>query len=407
MTTSIDVYELDDEHEQRKDFRRANGAPLVSDPHNPDKSVRYSRCSSYAKLLDDEEALHSWRIWKAMEGVAKSKALATQIVGTRDDDKVSKKDLRERALDKGAANEKADQGTGLHAILARIEDPNDDFEVPPEYETDVSAYLACLRRYGLESALIECHMVNDEYRAAGTADRVYRLNMPLLTPRGDYLEPGTLVIGDLKTGQKLDFALPGYAVQMALYATSTLYDIHSERRIVTPQIDPNWTLLVHTPAGRSVCRLLWCSIEVGLYGGYLAHEVKQWRKRWKSGIDLYDELPVPEPTRPAEAPAFSGTDEITPPSEIMAAMLEWCQARLRSIGANDHARHWLLASWPTSLPKPSAICEPDDIVVLLDLLDSIEAQFSLPFVSADPRLAYQMEANKGDMDRSNRFMIAT
>jgi hypothetical protein len=406
MTTTLDVSELDDEHEHRRDFRRANGAPLVSDPTNPDKTLRYSRCSSYAKLLDDEEALVNWKLWKAMEGVAKSKALATQIVGTRDDDRETKKTLRERALDKGQANEKADQGTGLHAILARVEDPTDNFVVPTEYEADVSSYMECMHRYGLEAALIECHMVNDEYRAAGTADRVYRLNLPLLTPHGEYLEPGTLVLGDLKTGQKLDFSLPGYTVQMALYATSVLYDIHTERRLVTPQIDPSWTLLVHTPAGRSVCELLWCSIEVGLYGAYLAHEVKEWRKRWKSGMEHYDELPVPEPSLPASVEeAFPGTTEITPPDEIMPALLRWCQARLMQIAKNDHARRWLLTAWPAGLPKPSAITAAGDVVTLLGLLDSIESQFSLPFVGGDPRLV--LGTHKGEMNRSNEFMIVT
>jgi hypothetical protein len=328
-------------------------------------------------------------------------------VATRDDDRDAKRELREKALDKGSANEKADQGTGLHAILARIDDPADDFVVPDEYAVDVASYLRCVARYGLESALIECHMVNDEFRAAGTADRVYRLTKPLLTPRGDYLTPDTLVVGDLKTGQKLDFSLPGFAVQMALYATSQLYDIHTERRQVTPTIDPNWTLLVHTPAGRNRCELLWCSIEVGLYGAYLAHEVKEWRRRWKSGVELYDELPVPEPGDSHANETVSETTEPTPPPPILPEMIAWCKVRLSRIGGNDHARRWLLDSWPQDLPKPSLIVEPVDVVRLLDLLDSIETQFSLPFVGVDPRLAYQVGTNKRDMNRSNEFMLVS
>ena len=44
-------------------------------------------------------------------------------------------------------------------------------------------------------------------------------------PTGPGSEPGELIIGDLKTGKKLDFSLPGYCVQMALYATGQLYDV--------------------------------------------------------------------------------------------------------------------------------------------------------------------------------------
>lgn len=397
----IDIDELDDEHEQRNDFRRANGAPLVSDPENLDKSQRYSRPSSYAKILDDEEALHQWRIWKAMEGVASSKALATQVAATKEDDRDAKRALREKALDKGQANERADHGTALHAMLARVEDLKDDFEIPPDYEGDVKAYLECMARYGLEAALIECHMVNDDFRAAGTADRIYRLTKALTAPDGQVLQPGELVLGDLKTGQKLDFSLPGYSVQMALYATAKLYDIHSERRLVTPEIHEGWTLLVHAPVGKSVCKLLWCSIEVGLYGAWLAQETKKWRANWKSGREFYDELPVPEPaqtTAELVEETFPGTSDVTVPADIAPAVLAWCRQRITAIGTNDEARKWLVLKWPKSLPKPAAIEAPGDLVRLLDLLDQIETQFSLPFVGNDPR---RSTGHKSQTDRSN------
>ena len=80
---SIDVEELDDKHEQRNDFRRANGAPLVKDAEG--KTQRYSRPSGYAKPLDDEHALWNWRLFKAMDGVARSKALQAQIIAFSQD----------------------------------------------------------------------------------------------------------------------------------------------------------------------------------------------------------------------------------------------------------------------------------------------------------------------------------
>src|SRR5580765_8037475 len=279
--TSIDVELLDDEHEQRNDFRRANGAPLVSDPADPSKTLRYSRPSSYAKCLDDEEALVNWRIWKAMEGVARSRALQTQVVATKDDDRPEKKALRDKALDKGSANERADEGTGLHALTARAEDASDvDFDPPEQFDTDLDAYRDALATYGLVSEMVEVHMVNDEFRAAGTADRIFRLTRRLKTPTGTFIEAGTLVIGDLKTGKKLDFGLPNYSAQLALYATGVLYDIVTERRLPTPPIDPDWALLVHLPVGTGRCDVLWCSIEMGTYGAWLAKEVREWRKKW-------------------------------------------------------------------------------------------------------------------------------
>lgn len=401
MTTSIDVEELDDEHELRRDFRRANGAPLVSDPTNPDKTLRYSRCSSYAKLLDDEEALQQWRIWKAMEGVSQSKALQIAVAGTKDEDKTAKKELREKALDKGQANEKADQGTGLHAITARVDDVTDDFEVPELFEPDIQAYKTCLSQYGLVPQMIELHLVNDAWRAAGSADRVYELTKPLVAPNSTTLPAGTWIIGDLKTGQKLDFAMPGFTVQCALYATSVLYNIHTERRTTTPVWDKEWALVLHMPAGKGRCELLWVSVQAGLYGAWLAHEVKEWRKKWKSGSpsDFYDVMPVTLPVDPVErvVEEFDAVD-ITPDPEIFPDLRQYCIRRILTIGGDEKARKALLLLWPKSLPKPKEITEPGDLVMLLDLLDRVEAEFSIPFTHTDPR---ESRGHRSAQDRSN------
>ena len=388
---SVDLEELYDENEQRHDFRRANGAPLVSDPEDSTKSLRYSRPSSYAKCLDDEEALHSWRIWKSMQGVAESRALQIQVAGTRDEDKEAKKDLREKALDKGAANEKADQGTGLHAMTARIETPDDTWEPPELYEPDLSAYTACLRRYGLVSEMIEVPIVNDVWRAAGTADRIYRCTKALELPTGEWMAEGSLVVGDLKTGQKLDFSLPGYTVQMAIYALGSLYDIVTERRMPTPPIDERWTILVHLPVGKARCELLWCSIEVGNYGAYLAQQVKEWRKKWKSGRDFYDALSIPEPLTPA-------------PLDPEAEISHWVIDRIRAVGGHKLARQRLLLLWPEGVPTTQP-WHPDDLIKVLDALDIVEKEFSLPFLK-DPRVEHQT-GPKRDMDRSNSFLLAS
>jgi hypothetical protein len=399
--TSIDVEALDDEHEQRNDYRRANGAPLVSDPLDPSKTLRYSRPSSYAKCLDDEEALVNWRIWKAMEGVARSKALQTQVAVTKDDDRVEKKALRERALDKGSANEKADTGTGLHAMTARAEDEQDVDWVPPEqYVEDLDAYARTLADFGLRSEMVEVHMVNDEFRAAGTADRIFQCLKRLKAPDGSFLEPGDLVLADLKTGKKLDFSLPNYAVQLALYARGVLYDIHTERRLPTPPINPDWSLLVHLPVGSARCELLWCSVETGIYGAGLAKGVKEWRKLWKNGT--FDAPKVPEPFDAVQAVVDEFNAERV---EILDEMVEFCRLRIKAIGQVEKAGETLILRWPMDLPTPKkGISDPKDVVRLLDMLDKIEAQFSIPFLHQDPRNVYRT-GNKSKMNMSNEFML--
>jgi hypothetical protein len=402
---SIDVEELDDEHEDRHDFRRANGAPLVSDPTDETKTLRYSRPSSYAKCLDDEEALHNWRLWKAMEGVARSPALQTQVAVTKDDDKTEKKTLREKALDKGSANERADQGTGLHAMTARSEDSSDvDWDPPEQFVNDLDAYRDALATYGLVSEMVEVHMVNDAFRAAGTADRIYRLTKRLKAPDGSFIEPGELIVGDLKTGKKLDFSLPNYACQLALYAQGTLYDIVTERRLPTPPIHNNWALLVHLPVGRAHCDVLWCSIELGIYGAWLAKEVKEWRRKWKNGTH---DCPVAEvPFDAVEAVQTELGAEVVADVDLLPALVEFAKLRIKTIGENPAAKDTLILRWPADLPTPKkGIEKPLDMIRLLDILDKIEAQYSIPFLHQDPRTMFQ-KGHKSKVRTDNTFMLA-
>lgn len=400
---SVDVDDLDDEHEQRHDFRRANGAPLVKDADG--KTQRYSRPSGYAKPLDDENALVNWRIFKAMDGVARSHALQAQIIACKDEDKVEKGRLRELALDRGQANERADLGTGLHSMTVRAEDATDtDFD-PGQHREDLEAYTDLLSTYGLVTEMTEVPFVNDEFRAAGTADRVFRLTKDLQAPSGQWLQAGELVLADLKTGAKLDFSVPAYSVQLALYATGQLYDVIDERRLPTPPINDQWALLIHLPVGKHHATLYWCSIEVGLYGAWLAAEVKKWQNAWKRGDNDIFEVQRP-PEEPVEALARGGIDAtVVMDEDWVPTMVEYATNRIRQIAGNTEARALLLLSWPDGLPTPKQGGHtPQQVVQLLDLLDDVEAKFSLPFL-LDPRTELQRGVHKSQMDRSNEFML--
>ena len=403
----IDLDEMHDPNEDRRDFRRANGAPMVSDPENPDKTLRYSRPSSYGKNLDDENALVNWRIWKAMEGVAASKSLAAQVAATPDEDKEGKKELREKALDRGTANEAADMGTALHAMTVRVENPNDDWVPPEAYQPDLQAYIELLEEYGLVSEMVECHMVNDEFRCAGTADRIYRLTKPLAAPDGQVLQPGTLVLGDLKTGKSLDLSAPGYCVQVALYATSQLYDIHLEKRLATPPINQDWALLVHLPVGKGRATLVWSSVERGLYGAWLSFEIKKWQKLWKSGSEGHDMPPVVL----WEAPTVEerlGAEGIEVGEVLEAAwedMVAYAHARIQTISTYPKAKESLILWWPDNVPTPKSgkLASEGDMIKVLNLLDKVEATYSIPFMHDDPR---KSSGHKSQTDHSQERQLA-
>ena len=382
MAVSVDVAELDDEHEQRNDFRRSNGAPLVSDPNDPTKTLRYRRPSSYGKPLDDESALTDWRIFKAMEGVARSPALQAKINATKAEDRNAKKVLREEAMDKGSANEAADMGTALHAMTARIEDQADTgFDPPEQYADDLRAYTDFLEEYGLVSEMVEVHMVNDAYRAAGTADRIFKLTKALILPDGRTMLPGTLVLADLKTGAKLDFSLPGFCVQTAIYADGTLYDIVTDRRLPTPPIDREWTMLVHLPVGKATCTPLWMSVELGLRGALLSFDVKEWQNAWKAGRDGHDSFPV------VVAEGFTDdADDDQEANDLHVAVLDFIRLRIGVIRVNEGARSMLTRLWPAGVPTPKqGLSDDEHIEQVLALLDEVEKEFSLPF-QKDPRI---------------------
>jgi hypothetical protein len=407
---SVDVDELDDEHEKRHDYRRANGAPMVSHPTEPGKNARYSRPSGYGKVLDDENSLVDWRIWKAMQGVAKSKSLQAAVGATAEEDKDERKRLRELALDRGSANEAADSGTALHKMTQRFETPGDYFEPPEEFLPDLQAYADVLSKYGLMSEYIEVHMVNDGFRAAGTADRIYRTTVPLEAPDGSTLPAGTLILGDIKTGKKMDFSLPGYCVQCAIYASGVMYDIHTESRIDTPEINQEWALLIHMPVGKGWCELLWINIPLGLHGAWISQEVKNWQKKWKNGT--YDCYKVQVPSHGSDtAVAEVATDEqamqkmadfAERPIEVM---VEYIKQRIGVIADHPAAKQKLLLSWPEKLPTPKqGLVERADVVRVLDLLDKVEAEFSLPFMP-DPRTLVQAGLHKDKRETGNGRLL--
>jgi hypothetical protein len=368
------------------DFRRSNGAPMVV---IDGKNQRFSRPSGWGKQLDDENALVNWKIWTAMNGVAHSSALQAEIVATKDEDKKQKGTLREKAIQAGRGNDASDTGTALHAMSERFEDPDDDFDPPDEYRADLEAYVEERDRLGLVSELTEYRAVNTDYRAAGTCDRLYRLTKDLPMPDGETLPAGTLVIGDLKTGKKLDFSLPGYTVQMALYAQGDLYDVNSDEFLPTPEINQKWGLLVHLPVGRAACEMLWVDLEVGNWGAWLVQQVREWRKKWRKGDQNHTSWLAASPIMPVEEIAESLEAEIitSTSDEWLDMMSPFAQQRIKAIGAHPKARTVLMQKWPAHIPTiKQGIADPTHMTQVLDLLDKIESDFSLPFPGGDPRV---------------------
>ena len=377
MGLSLDEFETP----EAPDFRRANGAPMIVDKDG--KNVRLSRPSSWGKILDDENALVNWKIDRAAQGVASDKALQARYAAVKDDDRNTFKTLRELAINAGKGEQSADIGTALHAMSCRWEDPDDDFQPPEEYAKSLRVYMDKLHECYLVSDLFEYHVVNLKMGCAGTADRLYKTTGPVMTPDGEIHPAGTLFVGDLKTGKKLDYSLPGYTVQMALYADGEFYDVVNDVFLPTPPINRDWGILVHLPAGQEQCSLIWVDLGVGEWGAQLVDQVKQWRRKWKNvepfgAYEFTPPLPVGEELLVAElgAEPLADTDDF----------LVFIKARITHIARHAEAKACLSKHWPSEIPTPkNGLSEKEHIERVMKLLDDVEAEFSLGWPEGDPR----------------------
>jgi hypothetical protein len=106
--------------------------------------------------------------------------------------------------------------------------------------------------------------VHDEWKVAGTADRIGR------NPNG------RLQIYDIKTGS-IDYPHK-MAMQLAMYARSLPYDIATdERGQPEPGLDLNTGVIIHLPAGQGRCDLYEINIGQGWGACLIAHQVWRWR----------------------------------------------------------------------------------------------------------------------------------
>jgi len=384
-SVSLDDFEGDP---PARDFRRANGAPMVRRLDDPSRWDRYSRPSGWGSDLDEQSALVNWRIDRAMEGVALDPSIAATVAANLSK-REGRAERRERAIQRGRGDEAADIGTALHSMTHRVE-AGDGFVVPELYAPDIAAYLAALDGAGLDSSYIEVHLCSDEWRAAGTADRIYTANLRIKLPNGDYLEPGQSVIGDLKTGKLKDYSIPGYTIQLAIYCDSVFYDVNTDVRTPLPDgMRSDWGLIVSMPAGTGTCQLLWANLETGREGARIVRDVRRWRKREDFVVDFC-------PPEDDEVAVMSMS-----PQEIVEAALpdppdedqEWIDV----IGGIPEARTTLMRCWPEGVPPPMAGPTSQQLSTILTLLDAVEATFSIPF-PVDPRGSV---GHTSAIDRSN------
>jgi hypothetical protein len=384
-----------------RDFRRANGAPMVRALDDPTKWDRYSRPSGWGETLDEQSALVNWKIDRAIEGVACDPALQAKIASHLGD-KEGAKDRRELAIQRGRGEEAADVGTALHKMCERVE-RGENYRVPPPFDADVAAYLTCLGDAGLVSEHIEVKLCSDEWRAAGTADRIYRCDRDLYLPSGELIPAGSLILGDLKTGKRKDYSIPGYVIQLALYVDSVFYDVETHVREPLPEsLRTDWGLIVRMPAGSASCELLWADLQVGREGAQIVRHVRAWRKRSDFVAPF---TPAPADTEAVLSEVLLSLEpdvEESGADEWLELMMPFAQERINRIGiVSNECRDLLLRRWPANVaPLRAGTPSPAQMTQILDLLDAVEAAFSLPFLP-DPRSSMSAGLHTSEIVRTN------
>jgi hypothetical protein len=203
------------------------------------KKVNWTRATTYAKSIQDTFALSQW----AQRMTLKGAALRPDIVAAvstldvkKDKDRVNTlvEDAKKAAGNKVAAN----LGTAVHAFTedrdkALVGIPVKAQAIPDDLRPTVDAYELLLRDFGLEPVpgLIEFSTGVVQYEIAGTSDRCYKVTRDItfkLGKRTVTLYAGEYVIGDVKTGAKLDYGWLEICIQLAIYAqglnTSGVWD---------------------------------------------------------------------------------------------------------------------------------------------------------------------------------------
>ena len=245
--------------------------PLIIPPEGGE-TVPYTRVSTLAKALDDLNNLMAWKARKTAEGLVRRPDLLTLISGAiangdPDTDWPTKKALNaavEQAMEAAGASKGATAGTGFHSLTEAIDRGIEPLFVSEADQVRLEAYRTATA--SIEWLDIECFVVNDQVRAAGTFDRLGRL------------PDGRVVVADLKSGKsEADYPL-STCTQIATYANGHRYDPETGTRApLHADLDVSEGLLIHLPPSGG-CRLYRLDLTLGWEAAQLAHRVSALRK---------------------------------------------------------------------------------------------------------------------------------
>jgi hypothetical protein len=233
------------------------------------------RATTLAGTMWDRSGLEKWKMRMTAVGLAQSPDLMARVYGKdvkRDRDELNW--IVDEAKERAGGSTRSNLGTAMHSYLEYVDGglwgPED---VPTEFREDVSAYLATMASCGLEAdaELIERITYVSDFDVAGKFDRIFRL------PDGSY------IIGDLKTGDSLDYSAGEFGVQFAIYAHGVnTSGIWSKRTLEwthpIPRVREDIAVIVHLPVGSGRCTLHYIDIKQGWKEARMSYAVRASRR---------------------------------------------------------------------------------------------------------------------------------
>jgi hypothetical protein len=265
------------------------GRPLIVQPDGS-KPQAYTRCTTLVGAYEDTFNLEQWKMRQAAIGLSMRPDLQTAVHAFKDDKKELNR-ICQDALDAAGSSSAATRGTAIHALTEQLDRGQLDTSVlPPETSLDLNAYYAATA--DLEPVHIEQMMVYDDWKVAGTPDRVVEYQ-------------GKRYIADLKTGS-VDFGAGKIAAQLAVYAHSHIYNQTAERAPHGADLDK--ALVIHLPAGTGTCEVKWIDIRAGWEIAKTCLDVRE--KRKLSAAQLFTRFPTKTDVTLSQAIAGSRPDPV-------------------------------------------------------------------------------------------------
>jgi hypothetical protein len=232
------------------------------------KCQYFKRCTTWIDVLQDEFALKKWDRRMVAYGMSQRPDLCLLASASDPNDYRENSVLQSiagKAIDAAQGDAAANIGTGLHRLTERMDRGETLGIVPDPYPADLAAYEQCTK--DIEWVGIESFRVHDEYKVAGTTDRIGWYN-------------GRLAIFDLKSSAKQNpISYPhGPAMQLAMYSKSVPYIYPGDYRTTdVAEIDPDVAYIINMPAGSGHCELRPIDIAKGWRACQLAVQVWTWR----------------------------------------------------------------------------------------------------------------------------------